>query len=153
MEGWIKLHRKIMDHWIWQDPEKLRAWLDLVMLVNHEVKKICIDSQVIEVKPGQHWTSEMKLAERWQWNRKRVARFLNLLQSDDMILKESTKKGTMLTIVNYGVYQGFSEKSGQQSGQQSGQRKGHQRDNGRDTNNNDIRMIKNEKENKGGRFQ
>ena len=29
MDGWIKLHRKIIEHWIWKDPEKLKWWLDM----------------------------------------------------------------------------------------------------------------------------
>ena len=109
MEGWIKLHRKIMDHWIWQDPEKLRAWLTLLMMVNHETREIPIDNQVIEIKPGQRWTSIEKLSMEWGWSRKRVRGFLNLLESSRMIMRESTKKGTLITIVNYGLYQQFKD--------------------------------------------
>ena len=40
MKGWIKLHRKIQDHWVWQDDRYLRYWLTILLNVNHESKKI-----------------------------------------------------------------------------------------------------------------
>ena len=115
-EGWIKLHREIVDHWIWQDPFKLRAWLDLIMLANHKPKKINIDSQIITIDIGQHWTSDESLAKRWGWGRKKVRNFLKLLESDGMIIRKSTPRGTAITIVNYKVYQGFEDLKGTANG-------------------------------------
>lgn len=155
-QGWVKLHREIMDHWIWQkDPIDFRAaWLELIMMVNHAPGKATAGSNVIDVKPGQKWTSEVKLADHWHWNVKRVRRFLKMLQSDGMIFYETSSFGTMITVVNYGVYQDFSEKTGQRSGQRWDSDQDNGKDNDRDTNKNDIRMNKNEKNiNRGGDWQ
>ena len=47
-----------------------------------------------------------KLAERWRWSKNRTERFLDLLVSEGMITKESDKRRTLLTVINYGFYQG-----------------------------------------------
>lgn len=111
-EGWIKLHREIVDHWIWQDPFKLRAWLDLIMLANHKPKKILINGQLVTIDVGQHWTSYEHLAIRWKCSKGRVMRFLKLLKDDGMVTYKATPNGTLINVVNYRVYQGFSEDSG-----------------------------------------
>lgn len=107
-KGWIKLYRSIEDHWLWQN-EKFNnqsAWIDILLMVNHEPKKIHVANEILEIKTGQRWTSIRQLAQRWRWSEKRVLSFLNLLQSDGMIYKDSTSKGTLLTVVNYGDFQG-----------------------------------------------
>ena len=32
--GWIKLNKKIKNHWLWDKPEYLRAWIDMLMEAN-----------------------------------------------------------------------------------------------------------------------
>lgn len=145
-DGWIKLHRSIWDHWIWKDPYRLRCWLDLIMLANHKPKKINIDSQIITVEIGQHWTSDEKLAERWGCGKKKVRNFLKLLVSDGMIYKEGTPRGTLITIVNYRLYQGFENPKGTAEGTTEGTAEEQPRNYRGHTNKNDIRMIKNDKE-------
>ena len=80
--------------------------MDLVMMVNHEDKKVLFDGKMVVVKAGQKITSVRKLSERWHWSKDRTQRFLVLLESEQMIIKESDHNRTLLTIVNYGKYQG-----------------------------------------------
>jgi len=157
-KGWIKLYRSIEDHWLWQT-EKFNyqsAWIDLLIMVNHEPRKIHISNEIIEIKPGQRWTSIRQLAQRWRWSEKKVLSFLNLLQSDGMIYKDSTSKGTLLTIVNYWDFQGhgntndntkYNTKETQDTTQVTTQITDKQECK------NDKRMNKNEKESKGGFWQ
>ncbi|AVP54501.1 phage protein [Clostridium tetani] len=105
-KGWISLYRDIQEHWIWEDAEKLKAWLDLLLLANHQSRKILLGNEVIEIKRGSTHTSELKLMDRWNWSKKKVRNFLQLLEKDNMIICEKSKKGTTITIINYEVYQG-----------------------------------------------
>lgn len=104
-KGWIKLNRQIVDHWVWQDHEFAFAWIDLLLMVNHENKKILVDGKPTVIKRGQTLTSIKKLANRWRWSRNRVYRFLGALERDNMITRNGTPNGTTLTIENYGKYQ------------------------------------------------
>ena len=55
-EGWIKLYRNIQEHWIWQDPQKLKWWLDIILLANHKENKFLLGNELIEVERGEHHT-------------------------------------------------------------------------------------------------
>lgn len=108
-QGWISVHRSIYDNWIWSDTEqfdKRSAWIDLLLMANHEDNKVLIDGQLKIIKRGQRITSINKLAKRWKWSRKKVTNFLQTLEEDDMIiLKKEQGKYTTITIVNYSFYQ------------------------------------------------
>ncbi|NEZ46519.1 DnaD domain protein [Clostridium niameyense] len=108
-EGWIKLYRNIQEHWIWQDSQKLKWWLDILLLANHKDNKFLLGNELITIERGEHHTSELKLAERWGVSKTTVRKFLNLLESDHMIELKKSKKGTTLKVANYSDYQDFSE--------------------------------------------
>ncbi|NLK37111.1 MAG: hypothetical protein GX299_03390, partial [Epulopiscium sp.] len=106
-EGWIKLHRPIQDHWLWEDKpfSKGQAWIDLLILANHADNKFLLGNELILVERGSFITSEYKLSERWGWSKSKVRRFLELLEKDGMIEKKSNQKRTTINIENYSVYQ------------------------------------------------
>ena len=112
-KGYIKLYRQLQDGWIWNSKEKYdqrSAWVDLLLMVNHKDKKIQYDDGFKNIKRGQILTSKRKLAERWMWNRRTVDRFLTLLEKDKMVAIECTTKHTLITIINYDIYQAKEEK-------------------------------------------
>lgn len=113
MNGWIRLHRQIIDHGMWDsrgEPFDHRsAWIDLLLSANYADKKIWIDGKMVTVECGQVITSVRKLAERWHWGVNRVRKYLKTLESENMVCKTSTQKYTLINIVNYQYYQGFAD--------------------------------------------
>ena len=107
MHGYIKLHRQIIDHWLWSDKpySNGQAWMDLVMLANHKLKKIHLKGSLITVQRGQLAWSMVALGARWGWNDKRVARFLKLLESDEQVSRSSGRITSVITITNYDQFQ------------------------------------------------
>lgn len=93
-KGWISIYRSIQEHWLWQEKpyDKAHAWIDLLLSANHQEAKILIDNTLISLEKGSFFTSELKLANKWGWSKKKVRNFLELLSNDNMILKESTKR-------------------------------------------------------------
>lgn len=106
-KGWIKVHRSITECFIWTDKpfDKARAWIDLLLLVCHKDKKILIDGKPFTVSRGSYLLSRGKLAERWGWSLKKLDNYLRVLESEDMVTTFSTKKGIVITIVNYDKFQ------------------------------------------------
>lgn len=106
-KGWISIHRKLQCHWLWGDKpfSKGQAWIDLLLLANHEDTKFLHGGQLIDAKRGDVITSEVKLMDRWGWSKSKVRTFLEMLEKDSMIIKKADSKKTTLTIVNYGVWQ------------------------------------------------
>lgn len=104
-KGWVKLSRNITDNWIWQNHEYAYAFIDLLLMVNHEDKKILINGSLTTIKKGQCWTSVRKLSKKWGWSRNKVEHFLVTLQQDEMVTHSGTPYGTLLTIENWAKYQ------------------------------------------------
>jgi hypothetical protein len=105
MLGWIKLHRSIADHWVFQDAEKLKRWIDILLLVNHEGAKVNIGNDLFECNRGQSIRSLQSWAERWKCSKGAARNFLELLEKDQMITLENLTKTTRLTVCKYDTYQ------------------------------------------------
>lgn len=108
MAGWISLHRSIENHWLYEEDRKFskfEAWIDLLLMVNHKDNKTVHGGKLMLIKRGQRITSLRKLSEKWQWSMTKVDRFLKLLEDDGMIVLKKDAQKTLITIVNYGVYQ------------------------------------------------
>jgi biotin operon repressor len=105
--GWVKLFRRIRGHWLWPKDRKysqLEAWEDLLLSANHAPATIAHGLRLIRVQRGQFVTSQLKLADRWRWNRETVAKFLGMLKADGMIDTETSNGYTLISILNYAKY-------------------------------------------------
>lgn len=105
MEGWIKLHRKLKDHWIWKSDNRLKWWIDILMTVNHEDTKVLIKGTLIECKMGQSIRSLESWGRDWNVSKGAVRDFFKLLQNDSMLHTESLQVTTRITVCNYVDYQ------------------------------------------------
>lgn len=155
-DGFIPISRKLFDNFLWKEKREFsraEAWLDLIQLARFEANstKEVINGQVVEYGLGERPLSLRLLADRWQWSKNRVDKFLDLLVSERMITKrtafgtakgtaDGTGKGTdkrtrqtVISICNYASYNSKVEitgqPKGQQEGQQTGQDTGQSRDN------------------------
>lgn len=129
-QGWISLNRQITDNWIWKDKPyaKGQAWIDILLRVNHKANKVPIGNSIIEVNEGETIWSIEDMANRWGWSRKKVSNFLNILETESQIVQKRTSKYTLVTVVNWGLYQ-----TKEQQKNINGTSKEHQKN----TNNND----------------
>jgi hypothetical protein len=106
MERWIKINTAIADHWIFQNAERLKWWLDLLFMAQWEDKKVMHDSHLFILKRGQMIASGSFLAERWDVSRPTILKFLHLLEEDGMITRSVLYRQTpIITICNYERYQ------------------------------------------------
>ena len=107
-KGWFKTHRKLFDHWLWDNNKpktKFEAWLDLIRMANHKDKDVRFRDEIIKAKRGQKITSELKLGKRWKWSRGKVKTFLNRLKNESMLELKQDNRKTIITILNYDTYQ------------------------------------------------
>lgn len=109
MSGWIKIYRDITKHWIFQDAEKFKWWIDLLVMASHEDYKVLSGDSLISLKRGQLSVSLSFLSSRWGRSKEKVLNFLRLLESDNMIKRNSDRKSTIITICNYESYQDVSD--------------------------------------------
>lgn len=107
-EGWISLHRQIMDNFLWEDKpfSKGQAWIDLLLLAYHEDTQRLYRGELKQYKRGDVHVSLKFLAERWGWTWRKVKRFIMALQAAQMVSLKSTTHDTTISIVNYSFFQG-----------------------------------------------
>lgn len=152
-QGWIKLDRKLLEHWLWgkQPFSDGQAWIDLLLLANHKDEKLRFDGKIHTITKGSRITSIRKLSDRWGWSKDKTVRFLNILEEDQMIKRKSDTKRTVITITNYGFFQSPADNG--ETPDTNRTPTGHQRDTGETptgTNKNDKNEKNENKRKKGG---
>ena len=125
-KGYIKIDRALLDHWLWESKpfSQGQAWIDLIALANHKGIRKQKDGKVTYFKTGTISRSVLWLANRWGWDRKKVRRFLSVLEADQMVSVNATTNGTTISIVNYGKYQNRGSTNGTTVGTTTPQRMG-----------------------------
>lgn len=109
MIGWIKLHRKSYDNFLYKTNKphtRREAWEDMLMLVNFEDSPVLFGNEVIECKRGQSLRSLESWGKVFNWEKTKVKRFFQLLNKMQMIVTENVHKTTRITICKYEDYQG-----------------------------------------------
>ncbi|WP_144527268.1 hypothetical protein [Bacillus pumilus] len=109
--GWIKLHRKILEHELWNDVNTFRLFTFLVMRASH-----CDGYKIngVVLNKGQYVRSYSKLCEDLAYKEGRglkniskstIIRSIKKLVSNGMVTISDTKHGTLFTVVKYESYQ------------------------------------------------
>ena len=112
--GWIKLHRKILD-WEWfTSPSTLQLFIYLLLRANKEDKKW----RGILIKRGQLVTSVATISEETKLSTQQVRTSLNRLKSTNEITSKTTNRFTLVTVCKYESYQLYDETE-QQTKQQA----------------------------------
>jgi hypothetical protein len=109
MEGWFKLYRSVLEHRHYRKKRvfnEYEAWLDILLLANYTDKTIDIEGQQVLVKRGTFLTSQKKLADRWDWDKRKVVSFLKDSELHKEITVLTEKRWTVVTVLNYEKYQG-----------------------------------------------
>lgn len=129
-DGWIKLHRKIIetDGYFSQPFCRNMAWIDLLLLANHEDNFFRVRGVRVDVKRGQVGHSEDTLGKRWKWSRGKVRRFLDELEHDTKIVQQKSRVINLITIVKYEDYQRDGTSKRTSNGTTDGQQTVHQTD-------------------------
>lgn len=108
MQGWISLHRKIMNHEFFKEKRKFsrfEAWIDLLLKASFEEEEVSFNFQKFKLERGQLVTSIRELSERWGWHRKTIRTYFNQLQKEDMVNLDASNRGFVISIIKFDYYQ------------------------------------------------
>jgi hypothetical protein len=107
MAGYIKLYRDIQFNKIWQEKPYTRgqAWVDMLLRCNHICVQMPPQYQSIWVLRGQFLLSNLKLAEAWGWDEKKVRRLMEYLVKEKMIRYLPRNKFCVYEITKYAELQ------------------------------------------------
>lgn len=107
MDGWIKIYRKITENPLYfAEPfTRIQAWIDMLIIANSGESFIYVRGNKVKVSRGQIGKNKDYLAERWNWSRGKVLRFLEELEKSGKIVQQKSRLITLISIVNYDLYQ------------------------------------------------
>ncbi len=117
MQGYIKLHRQIMENDLYFSERftRLQAWIDLLLLASHREHMVIIRGNEIHITPGELCYSQLSLADRWKWDFKTVRKFLTYLETRQMVDTKIDNVTTIISIRNWKRYQIGGEQNGEQT--------------------------------------
>lgn len=140
MQGWIKLHRKMLHSNVFQNEKLFKVFMYCLMKATHSEHRQLVGKQFIELEQGQFVFGRKKAAVELNMKESTVRDYINLLKQDNTIHVNTTNKYSIITVVNWEVYQHKEEDYRQQNDNKV---TAEQQQN--DTNKN-VKKVKNEKE-------
>lgn len=114
MEGWIRIHRKLIEASWFSKSEYVHLWLYLLLKANHQDKEIYIGNEKVLVKRGQILTSRHKLSEVVHVQENKIYRILKCFENEQQIEQQKTSRYTVITVLNYDTYQKSEQVNEQQ---------------------------------------
>jgi uncharacterized phage protein (TIGR02220 family) len=108
VNGYIKLHRAILENPIWTDAthEQRSILITILLLANHKEASWTFKGEKFKAKPGQFVTSLKSLAEKSGTTMQNCRTALGKFEKFEFLTNESTNKNRLITIINWDFYQG-----------------------------------------------
>jgi hypothetical protein len=107
MGGFIGIDRGLRDHWIYQDAEYLKVWLEMLFLArfSEETHTELIDGDLISVEYGQFIFGRVKWSQRLKISEQRLRTLMAKLKKENMIeLVLEHRKCSVYALVNYAKF-------------------------------------------------
>lgn len=106
MEGWIKIHRKVLDNPIvTKDSDTLAIWIYLLLNATHEEYDVLFKGKRITLQKGQLITGTISIAKKLKINKDKVQRTLKLFESDKQIAQQTSNQNRLISILKWEEYQ------------------------------------------------
>ncbi len=134
--GYVKLWRKTLDSPVFANPELLKLWVLCLLKASHKEQWVHIDgvTQPIHLQPGQFVTGRYALHKEY-YPRKRKSnkspwtlwKWMQILENLGNLSIKTSNKYSIITIINWDIYQANENQNEQQNEQQASNRRAHTR--------------------------
>ncbi|QDW94826.1 DnaD domain-containing protein [Staphylococcus caprae] len=144
MTGWIKLHRKLLDSPIFQNEKLFKVFAYCLMKASHKEHTQLVGRRVVHLKKGQFVFGRKRASEELRLKESTIRDYVKLLENLGTIDIKSDNKFSVITVVNWSIYQTDEEISDNKYDNKSTTNQ-HQMDNKSTTNQHQINTNKNVK--------
>lgn len=114
LNGWIKIHRKMLD-WEWYDEKNVLILFIHILLKANFKENIWKGHKICR---GEFITSVANLSKETGLTTKQVRLALDKLKSTNEVAIRTTNKFTVISVEKYTLYQGTETEEGKQNGKQ-----------------------------------
>ena len=144
MTGWIKLHRKLLDSPIFQNEKLFKVFAYCLMKASHKEHTQLVGRRVVHLQKGQFVFGRKRASEELRLKESTVRDYVKLLEKLGTIDIKSDNKFSVITVVNWAIYQNDEEISDSKNDKKSTTNQ-HQMDNKSTSNQQQINTNKNVK--------
>ncbi len=105
MQGYIAIHRQIVDSSFYKDSQAVHLWLHLIMKANHKDKCFMMNGSEITVKRGQLITGRKALSLETGIQESKIQRLLKAFEKCHMIEQQTNNRNRLITVLSYDSFQ------------------------------------------------
>lgn len=106
MEGWIKLHRQMLENPIvMKDSDHLAVWIYLLLNATHKEYPAMFKGEKITLKAGQLLTGRKAISTKLKIEETKVKRILTLFENDQQIARQRSNQNSLISILQWDSYQ------------------------------------------------
>lgn len=114
-QGWIKLHRKLLENPVaCKDADHLAIWIYLLLNATHRDMDAIFQGKRITLSPGQLITGRKSISQQLGVSESKTKRVLLALESDHQIDRQRSNKNSLISILNWDKYQEGGRQNGRQ---------------------------------------
>lgn len=114
MEGWIKIHRKILENpIIFKDSDYLAIWIYLLLNATHKEIPALFKGKKITLKPGQLITGRKSISHQLKISESKTYRVINDYKNEHQIEQQTSNQNSLITILNWDKYQQIEQQNEQ----------------------------------------
>lgn len=110
--GWIKLHRKLLDNPVMINAELLQLFIYCLLRANHADNEFIFNGKMIMIETGSFITGLHVLCKDLKQKQTSIYRRLQLLTTLGYLSLKTENKFTIITVLNYKTYQVSDFESG-----------------------------------------
>ena len=115
MEGWIKIHRKILENpIICKDSDYLAVWIYLLLNATHKEIPALFKGKKITLQKGQLITGRKSISNQLKISESKIYRIINDFKSEQQIEQQTSNQNSLITILNWDKYQQVEQQNEQQ---------------------------------------
>ena len=123
MNGYILLHRRLCENPRSSDPKWMAVVIHMLMMASHTEWESNYNGCRVKIKPGQFTTGARVLGEKTGVQKDKVTEIWDELEADGMIKTQRTNKYSLITFLNWSIYQNPSTQTGTQARRKSDRNK------------------------------
>lgn len=115
MEGWIKIHRKILENpIICKDSDYLAVWIYLLLNATHKEIPALFKGKKIILQKGQLITGRKSMSNQLKISESKIYRIINDFKSEQQIEQQTSNQNSLISILNWDKYQQIEQQNEQQ---------------------------------------
>jgi hypothetical protein len=112
--GWIKLHRKLLDNpVVMRDGDHLAIWTWILLHCTHESRSVIFRGKSLALLPGQRTVGRKEIAGELKISESKVQRVLKFFESEQLIEQLMSAACRLISVKKWKAYQGSEQPSEQ----------------------------------------